>query len=99
VTATDESRPGERAAFEDNGSEDILPKRQPRRRIKWPDTERTGWKRPRSDREGPHPVYIDADAYRVICRECSWFWSRRGATPYELRQVGKRHRANMREAS
>ena len=43
-------------------------------------------------------MFVEVERHRVICRECPWFWVRLGATYLELREMGKRHRANMREA-
>lgn len=60
---------------------------------------REGWKQPPTGREAPHPTVVDLDRHRVVCRECSWFWVLLGATQFELRQMGTRHRANMREAT
>jgi hypothetical protein len=68
-----------------------------RRRPHRPD-ERGGWKKPRGEREAPHPSFVDVDRHRVVCRECPWYWTRLGASFLELREMGKRHRANMREA-
>ena len=53
---------------------------------------------PEHGRRRCYPYWIDYERHRVICRECPWFWVRLGATHLELREMGKRHRANMREA-
>ncbi len=61
--------------------------------------DRQGWKAPRKPHEAPHPTFIEPDHYRVVCRECGWYWARLGVTAYDLREMGKRHRANMREGA
>lgn len=62
------------------------------------DVERQGWKRPRGEREAPHPFFVEYDRHRVICRECPWFWERVGAAFLDLKAMGQRHRENMRGA-
>ena len=61
--------------------------------------EREGWKRPPSEDEAPHPYWVDYERHRVVCRGCPWFWARIGATRFELKTMGNRHRANMRQGA
>lgn len=75
-----------------------LPGRTASRRKAHRALDREPWKKARGEREAPHPVFVEFERHRVICRECPWFWVRVGATYLELREMGKRHRANMREA-
>ena len=58
---------------------------------------REGWKRPRDEREAPHPFFVEQDRHRVICRECPWFWERLGASYLRLRAAGVGHRHRMRQ--
>lgn len=59
---------------------------------------RQGWKRPRGERETPHPYFVEIERHRVICRDCPWFWERLGASYLDLKSMGQRHRVIMREA-
>ena len=79
-------------------TETTLPGRTASRRKAHRALDREPWKKARGEREAPHPVFVEVERHRVICRECPWFWVRVGATYLELREMGKRHRANMREA-
>ena len=76
-----------------------LPGRSATRRKAHRPVDREPWKKPRGEREGRHPLFVEVERHRVICRECPWFWVRLGATYLELREMGKRHRANMREVA
>lgn len=58
-----------------------------------PDTD--GWRRPLSEDEPPHPTYVDHERYRVVCRECPWFYVRLGASYRDLQLMGRQHRHNM----
>jgi hypothetical protein len=94
VLNNDESRP---KAAPDLSSTSI-PQPRPRRFSRADALDlREGWKRPPSDDEAPHPYWVDYDHHRVVCRGCPWFWARLGATRYELKAMGNRHRANMRQ--